>query len=176
MANRQSQQDGLAAAIGQVSEHAVGLVRQEVELVKAELKATATTVSRGAIVGIAAGFFALLGFIFILQSLAWALWQLIFGSNDYWGGFLLVALLLFIVGGIAGYLAYRWLQPGKQPAPVMAIDEAKLIRDTVETSAAGEAPPPPIPGVIVTTGGGAASPPNGEPIVPPSTPDQENMP
>lgn len=147
MSDLEKQAQGLAATLGQVSEQAVGLVREEIELAKAEVKIKVEKVSRGLGVAIAAGVFVLVGLMFLLQALAWGLWKLIFGSDDYWGGFLLVALMLFAFGGIAGYLAYRWLQYGKKPAPQMAIDEAKLIRDTVTTTAAGETPAAPaVPG------------------------------
>jgi hypothetical protein len=48
-----------------------------------------------------------------------------------------VAGILFLVGGIAGFLAARWLKKGSSPAPVMAIEEARLIRETVKSSDPG---------------------------------------
>jgi hypothetical protein len=42
--------------------------------------------------------------------------------------------VLFILGGVAGFLAARWLKSVQSPAPEMAIEEAKLIRETVKSS------------------------------------------
>ncbi len=42
--------------------------------------------------------------------------------------------MLFLVGGLAGFLAARWLKSVSSPAPEMAIEEAKLIRETVKSS------------------------------------------
>ncbi|CAB4868010.1 MAG: hypothetical protein F2799_02810 [Actinobacteria bacterium] len=145
MADSPAEQEGLAKAIGQVSDHAVGLVREEIELAKAEIRVKVEKFSRGLVVGIAAGVFALTGLLFLLQSIAWAAWQLLFGSDDYWGGFLFVAIMLFVLAGVAGYLAYRWLQSGSKPAPSMAIDEARLIRETVTTASQGETVASPAP-------------------------------
>ena len=40
-------------------------------------------------------------------------------------------MLLFVRGGLAGFLGARAFKAGTPPAPTMAIDEAKKIRDTV---------------------------------------------
>ena len=43
-------------------------------------------------------------------------------------------MLLFIVGAIAGLLAARLFKRGSPPTPQMAIEEGKLIKETVTTS------------------------------------------
>ena len=48
---------------------------------------------------------------------------LIGNSKIFWG-FFLVAGVLFIIGGIAGFLAAKLLKSGAPPVPAMAIDEA----------------------------------------------------
>jgi len=133
VANSQTTQDGLTKAITSVSERASLLVREEIELAKAEVKQKVSTLSRGAGVAVAFGVFALFGVIFLLQALAWLLWKLIFSGDDYWGGFLIVAALLFAMAGISAFLANKWLRA--KPAPTMATEEAKLIRDTVVQAA-----------------------------------------
>ena len=113
-----------------MSERASLLVREEIELAKAEINARVSKLVRGAIVGIVAGVFFVTGLFFLLNSAAWGAY-LIFGGSAYWAGFLIVAVLLFVLGALAGALAYRAVRKGSPPAPTMAIDEAKKIRDTV---------------------------------------------
>ena len=47
---------------------------------------------------------------------------------------LIVAVLLFILGALAGFLAARLVKRGSPPTPQMAIEEGKLIKETVTTS------------------------------------------
>ena len=113
-----------------MSERASLLVREEIELAKAEMAAKARKLATGAVVGIVAGVFLVTGLFFLLQSAAWGAY-LIFGGTAYWAGFLIVAVALFVLGALAGALAYRAIRKGTPPAPTMAIDEAKRIRETV---------------------------------------------
>ncbi|HXE45054.1 MAG TPA: phage holin family protein [Conexibacter sp.] len=130
MAAENQQATTLAEAVTQVSERASLLVREEIELAKAEMAVKARKLATGAVVGIVAGVFVLTGLFFLLNSAAWGAY-LIFGGTAYWAGFLLVAVALFVLGAIAGIVAYRAMRRGTPPAPTMAIDEAKKIRETV---------------------------------------------
>jgi Putative Actinobacterial Holin-X, holin superfamily III len=51
-----------------------------------------------------------------------------------WLGFLVVAVVLFLFGAIAGLMAARFFKRGAPPTPQMAIDEGKLIKETVTSS------------------------------------------
>ena len=82
-------------------------------------------------VGIAAGIFAVFGLVFLLHGLAWLAWFELFPDNQYFWGFFVVAAILFLLGALAGFIASRALKSGAPPVPVMAIDEAKRIRETV---------------------------------------------
>jgi uncharacterized membrane protein len=124
-----------AEAFAQASERASLLVREEIELAKAEMAAKARKLATGAVVGIVAGVFLITGLFFLLNSAAWGAY-LIFGGTAYWAGFLIVAVALFVLGAIAGIVAYRAMRKGTPPTPTMAIDEAKKIRETVTTEAA----------------------------------------
>lgn len=136
---------GVAQAVQEVSEKAQLIVREEIALAKAELTEKATKLAKGAAVGLVAGVFALLGLLYLLHSLSWFVWKLVQGPGDangfdYWLGFLIVAVLLFVLGGVAGYLAARFIKKGSPPTPQMAIEEAQLIRQTISSSSSTPAP------------------------------------
>jgi uncharacterized membrane protein YqjE len=129
-----NQTSELAQAVQQVSERASLLVREEIELAKAEMTEKVSKLIRGAVVGIVAGLFAVFGLIYLLHALAWGIWDLIGGTRNFWLGFLIVAVLLFLVGGLAALIAFRAVKKGIPPAPTMAIQEGKLIKETVTSS------------------------------------------
>jgi uncharacterized membrane protein YqjE len=123
----------LGQAIQDVTEKASLLIREEIELAKTEVTDKATKLIKGAVVGIVAGIFAVFGLIYLLHSGAWALYE-IFGSDSPWLGYLIVAVVLFLLGALAGFLATRFIKRGAPPTPQMAIEEGKLIKETVTTS------------------------------------------
>ena len=130
-----------------VSERVSTLVREEIELAKTEVTEKVTTLVRGGVVGIAAGTFAFLGLILLMHSIAWALNDAFFGDH-FWAGFLIEAVVFFIVAAVAGMLAYRAFQEGAPPTPDLAIEEGKRIKQTLEagtTPAAKEPTPTPPP-------------------------------
>jgi len=107
------------------------LVREEIELAKAEVTEKVTKLLKGIVVGVAAGIFVITGVLFLLHGLAWLAWfALPVGNQAFFWGFFFVAGLLFVMGGIAGYLAARFLKAGSSPVPKMAIGEAKKIKRT----------------------------------------------
>jgi hypothetical protein len=114
-----------------VSERVSFLVREEIELAKTEVTEKATKLLRGSVVGIVAGVFAVLGFAMLMHAFAWLLNELFF-EDDIWLGFLVEAILWFLIAGAAGFFAYRSMKAGAPPAPTMAIEEAKEIRETLE--------------------------------------------
>jgi hypothetical protein len=126
-----NQASDLGQAIQEVTERASLLVREEIELAKAEMTEKFTKLVKGAAVGIVAGIFVVAGLIYFLHSMSWLLWQLIGGDDDFWIGFLIVAVVLFLLGALAGFLAARFLKRGSPPTPAMAIEEGKLIKETV---------------------------------------------
>jgi uncharacterized membrane protein YqjE len=115
--------------IAEISEKASLLVREEIELAKAEVTQKVTKLGKGAAVAAAAGVFALLGLIMLLHTAAWFFYWLI--GWEIWLGFLIVTVILFAVAGIAGFIGLRWIKKGSPPTPDMAIEEAKRIKDTV---------------------------------------------
>ena len=122
----------LSQAVQEISERASLLVREEIELAKAEITEKVTKLLKAAIVGIAAGIFVIVGLLFLLHGAAWLAWSVLpVGSSGVFWGFFVVAGLLFLLGGIAGYLAARFLREGAPPTPDMAIDEAGKIKKTL---------------------------------------------
>jgi hypothetical protein len=147
---------GIAAAIAEVSERATTLVREEIELAKAEVAEKAARLATGAVVGLAAGIFFLTALFFVLIGCAWLLYYYLpIGSQfTYFWGFFAMALILVILGLIAGLIAARAVKRGAPPTPDLAIEEARRIRDTVTSGA------PDSPGVASSPGmaGAGASP------------------
>jgi uncharacterized membrane protein YqjE len=124
----------LAEAIQEVSQRASLLVREEIELAKAEMAQKARKLAVGAAAGAVAGIFALFALIYLLHAVSWLVWQGIGGQTSYWIGFAVVGGVLLLVGLVAGLLAARLIKRGMPPAPQMAIEEGRLIKDTVSSS------------------------------------------
>ena len=129
----------LAKAIADVSERASVLVREEIELAKAEVTEKAVKLAKGAVVGAAAGIFFLMALIFALVGFAWLLYYFLPGNNyTFFWGFFAMAVILIALGVIAGLIAAKVVKAGAPPVPTMAIEEAQKIREAV--SAGPEVP------------------------------------
>lgn len=142
--------------LANVTERSQHIVRDEIELAKAEVAQKVGSLGRGAAVGVAAGTFIAVGALFLLHGLAFLLGQELFNGNIYWGYFV-VAALLFLLAAIGGLLAYKVVKKGAPPVPTMAIDEARLIRSSVQGAASGS-PSELGHGPSRTLGGGATRP------------------
>jgi uncharacterized membrane protein YqjE len=122
----------VAQTVQDISERVALLVRDEIELAKAEVIEKVTKLLKGIVVGLAAGIFVVTGLLFFLHGLAWLAWfALPVGDSAFFWGFFIVAGMLFVLGGIAGYLAARFLKDSSPPVPAMAIDEAGKIKRTL---------------------------------------------
>ena len=115
-----------------VSEQVSTLVREEIELAKTEISEKVGKLIRGSVVGIAAGTFAFLGLILLMHAIAWLLNDLFFESS-FWAGFLIEAVLFFVVAGVAGMVALKAVKAGAPPTPDLAIEEGKRIKQTLES-------------------------------------------
>lgn len=126
-----SQTSELARAVQDVTERAQLIVREEVELAKAEISLKVSKLLKGVAVAAAAGVFVGAACVMLLHSIAWLVYRVgPWGDSEIWLGFLVTAGGLLALAAIAAYLAYRWLRTGP-PTPDMAIHEAQLIRETV---------------------------------------------
>jgi hypothetical protein len=123
----------IATSITEVSEQALLLVHEEIELAKAEVSEKVTRLISGAIVGFAAGIFIATALFFVLVGLALLAWLKIplIGQEEYFWGFFIVAGGLVILAALAGGLAARAMRAGSPPVPSMALEEARKIRETV---------------------------------------------
>ena len=119
-----------------VSERVSYLVREEIELAKAEITEKATSLIKGSVVGIAAGVFVLLGLAMLMHAIAWLLNDLFFGDT-VWLGFLVEAVMWFVVAGVAGFIAFKAVKAGAPPTPDMAIEEGKEIREALQAGSDG---------------------------------------
>jgi hypothetical protein len=138
-------QQGIAAAITEVTERASLLIREEIELAKTEIAEKATRLAKGTVVAIVAGVFFLTALFFVLIGCAWLLYyELPIGSAfTFFWGFFAMALILVVLGVIAGLLAYRAVKAGAPPTPDLAIEEARKIRETVSASSGPSTPSAP---------------------------------
>jgi uncharacterized membrane protein YqjE len=118
----------LGDVVNDVSTKASLLVREEIELAKAELSEKISSIVKGAAVGAAAGVFAVFALIYFFHALAWFFNDLFDVGQSVWIGFLIVFGILIVLAGIAGFLGLRWIKKGSPPTPTMAIEQAKITK------------------------------------------------
>jgi len=114
-----------------VSEGASSLIREEIELAKAEVSEKLASLLRGSAVGAAAGTFAFLALILIMEGVAWLLNEEVFDGKA-WPGFLVEAAVFLLVAALAGLIAYKAVKKGAPPVPEQAIEEARLTKEMLE--------------------------------------------
>jgi hypothetical protein len=119
--------ENFATVVTEVSERVSVLVREELELAKAEMTEKVSSLARGAAAIAVGAVFGIFALIMGLGTLAWGLNSLL---SSLWLGFLITFVLLLVLTGGAFLFAWRKLKVGA-PTPKMAIDEAKKIRETV---------------------------------------------
>ena len=122
----------LGEIVAEVSEKASQLVREEIELAKAEVTDKVSKLTRGAAVGAAAGVFLIFGITMFFHGLAWLFNDIFNWDGDVWAGFAVVTGILFLLGILAGLLALRLFKKGSPPTPDLAIEEAKRTRAELE--------------------------------------------
>ena len=115
----------------EVTENASTLVREEIELAKAEVSEKVGKILRGSAVGVAAGVFAFLALILIMHGVAWLLAEELFDGKA-WPGFFVEAAIFLLVAALAGFIASKALKQGAPPMPEQAIEEAKLTKEMLE--------------------------------------------
>ena len=121
----------LGEIVADVTQKLQLLVREEIELAKAEVTTKAKKLGTGA--GMAAGalvtllFFSIFFFIGLAELLNDLFW------DDYpWLGYMVVALFFLLVTIALVLIGLRLIKKGSPPAPEMAIEEAKATRAVLE--------------------------------------------
>jgi uncharacterized membrane protein YqjE len=114
-----------------ISEKTSFLIREEIELAKAEVSEKVAKILRGSVAGAAAAVFVLMALAMLMHGIAWFLNDLFF-EEDIWLGFLVEAAFWLVVAGLAGLFAYRSVKAGAPPTPELAIEEAKRTKEAFE--------------------------------------------
>jgi hypothetical protein len=120
----------LGVAVQQVSEKVSVLVREEIELAKAEVTTKVKSLARGAVAAILGAVFGFFVLIFALLTLAWGLNSLL---NSIWLGQAITLVVLALLMAVVLLFAVRKLKVGA-PTPDMAIEEGKKIRTTIQSA------------------------------------------
>ena len=120
----------LGEIVGDVSSKASLLVKEEIELAKAEVSQKVKRLGIGAGLLTVAGVFMFFFLIFLLHMLAlgFADWF----SLKAWVGYAMVCVLLLVFAGLLAVIALRSFKKGSPPTPQMAIEEAKKTRAAIE--------------------------------------------
>ena len=126
----ESAEKSLGEIVNEVSQKATFLVREEIELAKAEVTQKVKRLSRGAIFlgGAAVLLFYFSIFIFVFLAL---------GLNDWlnlkdWVGFLIVSAIFLVITATGVVLGIRAIKRGSPPTPELAIEEARRTRAVLE--------------------------------------------
>jgi protein-S-isoprenylcysteine O-methyltransferase Ste14 len=120
----------LGEIVADVTAKANLLVKEEIELAKAEISQKAKRLGIGAGLITVAGVFLFFFLIFFLHFLA-------LGIADWTGlkpyvGYAIVCILLLVFAGVLALIARRSFKKGSPPTPQMAIEEAKKTRAAIE--------------------------------------------
>jgi uncharacterized membrane protein YqjE len=120
----------LGEIVTEVTSKAQLLVREEIELAKAEVTTKVSKLAKGA------GFFAGAAILGIF-ALIWLFHFLALGLADWfslkvWVGYLIVTVVLLVVTAVLALLGLRSVKKGSPPTPELAIEEAKKTRAALE--------------------------------------------
>ncbi|MCU0312454.1 MAG: phage holin family protein [Solirubrobacteraceae bacterium] len=122
----------MADAIQRVTASTQNLVRDQMDLAKLEVQQKATVFGRGAAIAAAAATFVIGALIAILIGFGWLLWYLIFPDQMFFWGFFLEAVILLVLGALAGFLAYKAFQKAQSPVPDQALAAARETQATIQ--------------------------------------------
>jgi uncharacterized membrane protein YqjE len=118
----------LGELVFDVTEGVSSLVREEIQLAKAEVSEKAGKIAKGAVVGISAGVFAFLALILVMEGIAWLLNEEVFNGKT-WPGFFIEAAVFLLIAALAALIAFKAVKAGSPPVPTQAIEEAKLTKE-----------------------------------------------
>jgi uncharacterized membrane protein YqjE len=127
---QETAEKSLGEIVGEVSQKASLLVREEIELAKVEVGEKAKSIGKGVGAGVFAGVLLFFFLIFLMHTLAFLLADVF--DLKVWVGYGIVTLGLLVLAAIGGLLALRFVKKGAPPTPDLAIEEAKETRATIE--------------------------------------------
>jgi uncharacterized membrane protein YqjE len=130
----EAEKKSVADLVFDVSTGTSSLIREEFELAKAEVTEKVSKLLRGSVVGIAAGAFAFLALILVMEGIAWLLNEEVFDGKT-WPGFFIEAAIFLLIAAAAGFVAFKAVKAGSPPVPAQAIEEAKLTKTMFEREA-----------------------------------------
>ena len=128
--NRPDSEKTIGELVLEVTEQTAVLIREEIELAKAEVSEKISTLGRSSAVAVAAGVFAFLAVILLMHAFALGLNSLFF-PDEPWAGYLIEGILFIAIAVGAGLFAKRTFQETGPPVPTEAIEEAQEIRATL---------------------------------------------
>ena len=128
--NRPDSEKTIGELVLEVTEQTAVLIREEIELAKAEVSEKISTLGKSSVVAVAAGVFAFLALILLMQAFALGLNSLFF-PNEPWAGYLIEGVLFIAIAVGAGLFAKKTFQETGPPVPTEAIEEAQEIRATL---------------------------------------------
>ena len=128
--NRPDSEKTIGELVLEVTEQTAVLIREEIELAKAEVSEKISTLGKSSVVAVAAGVFAFLAVILLMQAFALGLNSLFF-PDEPWAGYLIEGVLFIAIAVGAGLFAKKTFQETGPPVPTEAIEEAQEIRATL---------------------------------------------
>jgi uncharacterized membrane protein YqjE len=123
----------LGEIVNEISEKATLLVREEIELAKAEVQQKVSRLIKGAVLAVVGGVFLVFMLIYFLHALALFLDDILnVNPTGVWIGYAIVTGGLLLLGLLSILLAVRFFKRGSPPTPELAIEEAKRTREMLE--------------------------------------------
>ncbi len=120
----------LGEIVSDVTQKAQLLVREEIALAKAEIQVKTSRIVKGIAAFAAAGFFALMMLIFLLDTLSWGFVDWL--DLKVWVGFGITTGLLLLLTIVAALIGLRMFKKGAPPTPDYAIEEAQATKRALD--------------------------------------------
>ena len=120
----------LGEIVADVTQKAQLLVREEIELAKAEVTTKVSKLVKGIAAFAVAGFFALMMLIFLLHMLSWGFVN--WFDFEVWVGYGITTVILLLLVAITALIGLRMVKKGSPPTPQYAIEEAQKTRAAIE--------------------------------------------
>ncbi len=122
--NRPDSEKTIGELVLEVTEQTAVLIRDVIELAKAEVSEKISSLGRSSAVAVAAGVFAFLAVILLMHAFALGLNSLFF-PGEPWAGYLIEGVLFIAIAVGAGLFAKKTFQETGPPVPTEAIEEAQ---------------------------------------------------